>query len=83
MSGLIPVDNTLDERRDARRGRQIAALPPAERRLFEIVVADLGPVEALKLARVLVDALHRKVQARVEANVLSQPAGSAIGNGEA
>lgn len=53
-------DTTLGARRVARRDRQIAALSPAGRRLFEIVVDDLGSGEALKLAKALVDALHRK-----------------------
>ena len=68
MSTIAPrapgVDTTIGARRDARRDRQISALTTAERRLFDIVVDDLGPDEAMKLAQALVDALHRKLEAR-------------------
>lgn len=68
MSTIAPrapgVDTTLGARRDARRDRQIAALSPAERRLFDIVVDDVGPDEAMKLAQALIDALNRKIEAR-------------------
>lgn len=64
MSTIAPrapgVDTTLDARRDARRDRQIDALSPFARRLFDIVADDLRPDEALKLAQALIAALRQR-----------------------
>lgn len=68
MSRVAPtapsVDSTLGARRDARRERELAAMSPAARRLFDIAVDDVGPDEAMRLARALLDALNRTLEAR-------------------